>query len=56
MKYCRPFAATCVNEAATDLSLQTVVNAQAGLVSRRIKHFSGYVVAENGEEVAPGGQ
>ena len=55
MKYCGPFAAVCVNEAATDLSLQTVVNAQAGLVSRRIKHFSGYVVAENGDAAGPGG-
>ena len=54
MMYCGPFAATCVNEAATDLSLTTVVNAQAGLVSRRIKHFSGYVVAENGDNIEGG--
>ena len=49
MKYCGPFAAVCVDESTTDSSLQTTVNAAAGQVSRRIKHFSGYVVAENGE-------
>ena len=49
MKYCGPFAAVCVDESITDSSLQTTVNAAAGTVSRRIKHFSGYVVAENAE-------
>lgn len=53
MKYCGPFSAVCVDESVSDASLQTVVNAQAGLVSRRIKHFSGYVVAENGDAPAP---
>ncbi|MEO8335859.1 MAG: hypothetical protein ABI664_12855 [bacterium] len=56
MKYCGPFSAVCVDESLTDSSLQTAVNAQAGLVSRRIKHFSGYVVAENGDNPMPGGQ
>lgn len=57
MKYCGPFSAVCVDESLTDSSLQTTVDAPAGLVSRRIKHFSGYVVAENGDEppVVPGG-
>jgi hypothetical protein len=49
MKYCGPFSAVCVDESITDTSLQTAVDAAAGLVSRRIKHFSGYVVAENGD-------
>jgi hypothetical protein len=54
MKYCGPFSAVCVNEAATDASLTTVIKAEAGLVSRRIKHFSGYVVAENGDGAVEG--
>ncbi len=49
MKYCGPFNVVCVDESLSDSSLQTSVNAAAGLVSRRIKHFSGYVVAENGD-------
>jgi hypothetical protein len=49
MKYCGPFSAVCVDESLQDTSLQTAVDASAGLVSRRIKHFSGYVVAENGD-------
>lgn len=57
MKYCGPFAAVCVDESLTDSSLLTQVNAAAGLVSRRIKHFSGYVVAENSDDAMapPGG-
>lgn len=47
MKYCGPFSAVCEDESLADPSLKTDVNAAAGLVSRRIKHFSGYVVAEN---------
>ena len=49
MKYCGTFAAVCVDESLTDSSLQTAVDAAAGTVSRRIKHFSGYVVAENSQ-------
>jgi hypothetical protein len=59
MKYCGPFSAVCVDESLTDTSLQTTVDASAGLVSRRIKHFSGYVVAENSDDgsmASPGGQ
>lgn len=48
MKYCGPFSTVCVDESLTDASLLTTINAAAGTVSRRIKHFSGYVVAENG--------
>ena len=46
VKYCGPFYATCVDESLSDASLQTTINTTAGLVFRRIKHFSGYVVAE----------
>jgi len=55
MKYCGPFSAVCTDESLTDSSLQTSVNADAGTVSRRIKHFSGYVVAENGDGSTPPG-
>ena len=44
MKYCNIL--TCVDESLTDASLKTTIDANAGLVFRRIKHFSGYVVAE----------
>ena len=56
MKYCGPFSAVCTDESLTDSSLQTSVNAAAGTVSRRIKHFSGYVVAEYQEDAPAGGQ
>jgi hypothetical protein len=56
MKYCGPFEAVCVDESLTDSSLQTAVDAAAGTVSRRIKHFSGYVVAENSDLAPSGGQ
>jgi hypothetical protein len=49
MKYCGPFSSVCVDEALADTSLETAIDAAAGLVSRRIKHFSGYVVAENSD-------
>ena len=45
LKYCSALSA-CVDESLTDPSLQTTINASLGLVSRRIKHFSGYVVSE----------
>jgi hypothetical protein len=47
--YC-PSSATkdCVDEALTDPTLETVLNRPMKLVYRRIKHFSGYLVAERG--------
>lgn len=36
----------CVDEALTDPSLETVLDRPSKLVYRRIKHFSGYLVAE----------
>ena len=44
--YCGPFSAACVDESAADASLASEVNKTANTVARRIKHFSGYVVAE----------
>lgn len=44
--YCGPFSATCVDESTADATLASQVNKSSNTVSRRIKHFSGYVVAE----------
>jgi hypothetical protein len=38
--------AACINEALTDSSLTTYVDYRASVLFRRIKHFSGYVVAD----------
>lgn len=45
--YCPTSSAKdCVDEALTDPSLQTVLDRPDKMVYRRIKHFSGYLVAE----------
>lgn len=44
--YCGPFSATCVDESQADATLTTTINSASNLVSRRIKHFSGYMVSE----------
>jgi hypothetical protein len=44
MKYCN--AAGCVDEAESDADLRSNVDVENKVVFRRIKHFSGYVVAE----------
>lgn len=46
MLYCGPFYKTCIDESTTDRSLVTSLDRRQNTVSRRIKHFSGYVVAE----------
>ena len=38
----------CVDEALTDPTLETVLDRPMKMVYRRIKHFSGYLVAERG--------
>jgi hypothetical protein len=43
--FCTPTA--CVDEAAADKSLATVLDPKTGKVSRAVKHFSGYVVVAN---------
>lgn len=50
MKYCD--GQTCVDESLTDPSLQSNVDAVNNVVFRRIKHFSGYVVAEFSQTMA----
>lgn len=45
--YCPTSASKeCVDEASLDPSLETVLDRPAKMVYRRIKHFSGYLVAE----------
>ena len=44
MKYCN--ATGCVDESLTDPDLRSNVDVENKVVFRRIKHFSGYVVAE----------
>ena len=45
MKYC-PDGGTCVNEALTDPSLGSNIDYANNVLFRRVKHFSGYTVAE----------
>jgi hypothetical protein len=43
--YCPSVGAPCIDESLTDSTLATHVQGQNGrVVTRRIKHFSGYVV------------
>ncbi|HEU4564575.1 MAG TPA: hypothetical protein VFS05_08000 [Gemmatimonadaceae bacterium] len=51
IEYCDD-AGNCVDEAASDRTLRTQLNASAGMVWRRIKHFSGYNVAAGRAEEA----
>ena len=46
MLYCGPFSVFCKDESLTDASLLTTVDVTNNTVFRRIKHFSGYTVAE----------
>ncbi len=46
MNYCNDYG-VCVDESKTDRDLKTQVDSRKNVVFRRIKHFSGYVVAEN---------
>jgi hypothetical protein len=46
MWYCND-AGNCVEEAGRDASLSTDVDFTTKTLTRRVKHFSGYVVAEN---------
>lgn len=47
MAYCSD-SGKCLDEARGDRELKTYVDRDASVVFRRIKHFSGYVVAERG--------
>ena len=45
MLYC-PDTGSCIDESITDRSLRTVVDYRENMLFRRVKHFSGYTVAE----------
>jgi hypothetical protein len=47
MEYC-PTSAWCYDESRYDRDLKTYIDSDNSVVFRRIKHFSGYVVAERG--------
>lgn len=49
MKYCG--ATSCVDESVSDLDLKSFVDVENKVVFRRIKHFSGYVIAQLTETV-----
>ena len=49
MKYCG--ATSCVDESVSDADLKSFVDVENKVVFRRIKHFSGYVIAQLTETV-----
>lgn len=49
MKYCN--ATSCVDESVVDPTLKSFVDVENKVVFRRIKHFSGYVIAQLTETV-----
>jgi hypothetical protein len=51
--YCPTDISSCYDESKTDATLLTVRNAVTGKVTRRIKHFSGYMVGAGDDSVPP---
>jgi hypothetical protein len=49
MNYC-PDSGACIDESLTDSSLQTYIDYSSNVLFRRVKHFSGYTVAERGDD------
>jgi hypothetical protein len=49
MLYCAD-KGKCIDESVTDSALTTYIDYTNNVLFRRVKHFSGYVVAENGGE------
>ena len=49
MLYC-PDVGGCIDESLVDRSLRTVIDYRANMLFRRVKHFSGYTVAERAAE------
>lgn len=52
MKYC-PDGSNCFDESATDASLATNIDYTNNVLFRRVKHFSGYTVAEKDSTTPP---
>ena len=51
MSYC-PDLGACFDESLTDTSLATVIDYSHDMLFRRVKHFSGYTVAERSDDGA----
>jgi hypothetical protein len=51
MSYC-PDLGACFDESLTDTSLATVIDYNSDMLFRRVKHFSGYTVAERSDDGA----
>ena len=49
MSYC-PDLGGCIDESLTDTSLSTVIDYDHDMLFRRVKHFSGYTVAERSDD------
>ena len=49
MLYC-PDMGACYDESLTDRSLSTVIDYRTNMLFRRVKHFSGYTVAERADD------
>jgi len=54
MLYC-PDKGACFDESLTDKSLTTFIDYKSNVVFRRVKHFSGYTVAERTDLLPPDG-
>ena len=52
MLYC-PDTGACMDESLTDKALTTSIDRQNNMLFRRVKHFSGYTVAERADDVLP---
>lgn len=50
--YCSSPTAVCIDESLTDPTLVTVTNPRTGTLTRRIKHFSGYLVGAGSDSTA----
>jgi hypothetical protein len=51
IEYSTAIDGSSIADALTDLSLQTKIHGASGLISRRIKHFSGYNILSGGEYI-----
>jgi hypothetical protein len=54
--YCPTGMSQCYDESKSDPTLLTVRNAITGKVTRRIKHFSGYMVGAGDDSTSSGGE
>jgi hypothetical protein len=53
--YCKDASASCIDESKTDPSLLTLRDPVTGKLTRRIKHFSGYLIGAGDDSSSDGG-